>query len=115
LLAAERQMDEAAIYTIHGFCQRMLSHSTVESGLLFQQTLVEDESALRRQVCADFWRRHCYPLPVAVARVINKDWDGPEKLLGKLLPYLQGEAPVLRDPPDKTETLLSAISGSSPG
>ena len=24
LLAAERQMDEAAIYTIHGFCQRML-------------------------------------------------------------------------------------------
>jgi exodeoxyribonuclease V beta subunit len=24
LLAAERQMDEAAVFTIHGFCQRML-------------------------------------------------------------------------------------------
>ena len=106
LLAAERQMDEAAIYTIHGFCQRMLSHSTVESGLLFQQTLVEDESDLRRQVCADFWRRHCYPLPVAVARVINKDWDGPQKLLAELLPYLQGEAPVVRNPPEKAETIL---------
>ncbi|NDL65528.1 exodeoxyribonuclease V subunit beta [Acerihabitans arboris] len=105
LLAAERQMDEAAIYTIHGFCQRMLGQNTVESGMLFQQTLVEDESALRRQVCADFWRRHCYPLPYAIARVINQEWDGPEKLLAELLPYMQGEAPVVRNPPDKTESI----------
>ena len=27
LLAAERQMDEAAVFTIHGFCQRMLSRT----------------------------------------------------------------------------------------
>lgn len=107
LLAAERQMDEAAIYTIHGFCQRMLVQNTVESGMLFQQTLVEDESALRRQVCADFWRRHCYPLPYALARAINQEWDGPEKLLAELLPYLQGEAPVVRNPPDKTESIMA--------
>ncbi|HEY0207654.1 exodeoxyribonuclease V subunit beta [Acerihabitans sp.] len=107
LLAAERQMDEAAIYTIHGFCQRMLGQNTVESGMLFQQTLVEDESALRRQVCADFWRRHCYPLPYAIARAINREWDGPEKLLAELLPYLQGEAPVVRNPPDKTESIMA--------
>ncbi len=106
LLAAERQMDEAAIYTIHGFCQRMLSQNTVESGMMFQQTLVEDESALRRQVCADFWRRYCYPLPYAIARAVNKEWDGPEKLLAELLPYMQGEAPVVRNPPDKTESIL---------
>ncbi|MGL4268175.1 MAG: UvrD-helicase domain-containing protein, partial [Plesiomonas sp.] len=35
LLAAERQMDEAAIYTIHGFCQRMLTQNAFESGSLF--------------------------------------------------------------------------------
>ncbi len=105
LLAAERQMDDAAIYTIHGFCQRMLSQNTLESDMMFQQTLVEDETALRRQVCADFWRRHCYPLPFAIARVVNKEWDGPEKLLAELLPYLQGEAPVVRNPPDKTESI----------
>lgn len=106
LLAAERQMDDAAIYTIHGFCQRMLSQNTVESGMMFQQTLVEDETALRRQVCADFWRRHCYPLPYAIARMVNKAWDGPEQLLAELLPYIQGEAPVVRNPPDKTESIL---------
>jgi len=66
LLAAERQMDEAAIYTIHGFCQRMLMNNAFESGILFEQTLIQDELPLRRQACADFWRRYCYPLPIFI-------------------------------------------------
>lgn len=45
LLLAERQMDEAAVFTIHGFCQRMLSLNAFESGMLFEQQLIEDESA----------------------------------------------------------------------
>lgn len=106
LLAAERQMDEAAIYTIHGFCQRMLTHNAFESGILFEQTLVQDETPLRRQACADFWRRHCYPLPIAVARPVGQMWSGPEELLRDLTPYLQGEAPALRYPPAEGETLL---------
>ncbi len=43
LLEAERQMDEAAIYTIHGFCQRMLATNAFESGVLFEQVLIQDE------------------------------------------------------------------------
>lgn len=107
LLAAERQMDEAAIYTIHGFCQRMLSTNAFESGVLFEQALIEDEQPLRRQACADFWRRYCYPLPVDVARVVGQAWSGPESLLADLLPYLHGETPVLRTTPQDDETLLS--------
>ncbi len=38
-------MDEAAVFTIHGFCQRMLSLNAFESGMLFEQQLIEDESA----------------------------------------------------------------------
>ncbi len=106
LLAAERQMDEAAVYTIHGFCQRMLSHNAIESGMLFQQNLVEDESMLRQQVCADFWRRHCYPLPYDIAVMVHEEWDGPQKLLAELLPYLQGEPPVMQNPPLTNETIV---------
>lgn len=106
LLAAERQMDEAAIYTIHGFCQRMLTHNAFESGMLFEQTLVQDELPLRRQACADFWRRHCYPLPLGVARAISQEWSGPEALLADLSGYLHGEAPALRRPPKDEETVL---------
>lgn len=106
LLAAERQMDEAAIYTIHGFCQRMLTHNAFESGILFEQTLVQDELPLRRQACADFWRRHCYPLPLGVARAVSQEWSGPEALLADLSGYLHGEAPMLRRPPKDEETVL---------
>ncbi|TQI81944.1 DNA helicase/exodeoxyribonuclease V beta subunit [Serratia fonticola] len=106
LLAAERQMDEAAIYTIHGFCQRMLTHNAFESGILFEQTLVQDELPLRRQACADFWRRHCYPLPLGVARAVSQEWSGPEALLSDLSGYLHGEAPSLRQPPKEDETVL---------
>lgn len=105
LMAAERQMDEAAIYTIHGFCQRMLSHNAFESGILFEQSLVQDELPLRRQATADFWRRHCYPLPLPVAQAIAQEWTGPERLLADLSQYLHGEAPQLLHPPSQDDIL----------
>ncbi len=107
LLAAERQMDEAAIFTIHGFCQRMLNLNAFESGMLFEQELIENEQTLLRQATADFWRRQCYPLSLDVARVIAAEWSGPDSLLTTLRPWLQGESPTLRHPPRADETLAS--------
>ncbi|HBD81107.1 MAG TPA: exodeoxyribonuclease V subunit beta, partial [Leclercia adecarboxylata] len=107
LLLAERQMDEAAVFTIHGFCQRMLSLNAFESGMLFEQQLIEDESLLRYQACADFWRRHCYPLPRDIAEAVHGLWKGPEELLRSIDRYLQGEAPVIKSPPPADETLAS--------
>ncbi|HHL3718850.1 TPA: exodeoxyribonuclease V subunit beta [Klebsiella pneumoniae] len=105
LLLAERQMDEAAVFTIHGFCQRMLSLNAFESGMLFEQQLIEDESRLRYQACADFWRRHCYPLTRDIAAVLHDVWKGPRDLLKSLDRWLQGEAPQLKSPPAPNETL----------
>ncbi|QAV22511.1 exodeoxyribonuclease V subunit beta [Proteus hauseri] len=96
LLEAERQMDEAAIYTIHGFCQRMLANNAFESGVLFEQVLIQDEYELKKRVCADFWRRHCYPLSYDVASAVNEIWTGPEQLLYEIQPYLQGEMPEIQ-------------------
>ncbi|MDU4001729.1 exodeoxyribonuclease V subunit beta [Pluralibacter gergoviae] len=106
LLLAERQMDEAAVFTIHGFCQRMLSLNAFESGMLFEQTLIEDESRLRFRACADFWRRHCYPLPRDVAEMVHASWKGPQDLLKSIDRYLQGEAPQLKTPP-ADQTLIA--------
>ncbi|WP_345828803.1 exodeoxyribonuclease V subunit beta [Erwinia sp. HDF1-3R] len=104
LLAAERQMDDAGIFTIHGFCQRMLNLNAFESGMLFEQQLIEDEFPLRRQAAADFWRRYCYPLSLPVARVMTQMWQGPEQLLATLSPWLNGEAPALKYPADLEES-----------
>ena len=107
LLLAERQMDESAVFTIHGFCQRMLSLNAFESGMLFEQQLIEDESLLRAQACADFWRRHCYPLPKEIAQVVHASWKGPQDLLKAINRYLQGEAPVIKSPPSADETIIA--------
>jgi len=52
--------DEAPIYTIHGFCQRVLADQAFETGTLFDAELVTDERDLFREVTWDFWRRNFY-------------------------------------------------------
>ncbi|UDG81428.1 RecBCD enzyme subunit RecB [Candidatus Profftia lariciata] len=95
LLTAERQIDQAAIYTIHSFCQRMLSYNVLESGVLFHQIFVQNELPLYRQACADFWRRCCYSLPLNIAAIIRQEWHEPNQLLIDLQPYLHGVLPEI--------------------
>jgi exodeoxyribonuclease V beta subunit len=62
--------DEAPIYTIHGFCQRVLKDRAFETGSLFDTELVTDQTPLLRQAVEDYWRRHFYRagrLPVIIS------------------------------------------------
>ncbi|HBV77609.1 MULTISPECIES: exodeoxyribonuclease V subunit beta [Vibrio] len=90
LLQAERQMDEAAIFTIHGFCQRMLTQNAFESGSRFQNEFITDESQIKLQVVSDYWRRHFYPLPKSLAAQIQTLWSSPHSLLSEIGRYLSG-------------------------
>ncbi|GAK85601.1 exodeoxyribonuclease V beta chain [Vibrio ponticus] len=90
LLQAERQMDEAAVYTIHGFCQRMLTQNAFESGSRFDNEFVTDESHLKAQIVADYWRRNFYPLPLKLAGEVRSIWGSPAALLGDVSGYLTG-------------------------
>ena len=90
LLQAERQMDEAAVYTIHGFCQRMLTQNAFESGSRFNNEFVTDESHLKSQVVADYWRRHFYPLGLNLVSEVRQIWSSPQALLQDIGRYLTG-------------------------
>ncbi len=50
-------LDEAAIFTIHGFCQRVLNQHAFTSGLPFNATMAADSSDLRLQACQDWYRQ----------------------------------------------------------
>ncbi|MGF1688891.1 exodeoxyribonuclease V subunit beta [Photobacterium japonica] len=93
LLNAERQMDEAAIYTIHGFCQRMLTQNAFESGSRFNNEFITDEAPLKQLVVADYWRRNFYHLPHALASEVRQIWASPAALLKDIGNSLTG-APV---------------------
>lgn len=60
LREALRTFDEAAIFTIHGFCKRMLHENAFESGSLFDTALVTDPSPMIQECLDDFWRKHLY-------------------------------------------------------
>ena len=88
LLLAERQMDEAAIFTIHGFCQRMLKQHAFESGTLFNCELVTDESDLLHQAVADYWRHRFYPANAPLSATLKSYWKTPADLLSAIRPWL---------------------------
>ncbi len=48
--------DQAAIFTIHGFYQRVLSEYAFESGMPFETELISEQSELLQEITADFWR-----------------------------------------------------------
>lgn len=69
---ALKSLDEAAIYTIHGFCQRILADMAFESSLLFESEFTLDDSEFLHHAVRDFWREKCYPLDESLAAVIQK-------------------------------------------
>ncbi|MDC0609364.1 exodeoxyribonuclease V subunit beta [Vibrio sp.] len=95
LLEAEREMDSASIFTIHGFCQRMLLQNAFESGSRFVSDFVTDESSLKSMVVADYWRKQFYPLNIELAAEIRRLWPNPDALVQDIGRYLSGSAPSL--------------------
>jgi exodeoxyribonuclease V beta subunit len=103
------QFDYAQVFTIHGFCLRMLQSFAFEVGLEFGAELVEDASELVREALTEFYVQKMEKLSSKeqwVAKEATK-----EKLFDKLLePLLRlsddpdavllPEKPELSDPPE---------------
>ena len=56
LLLAVHGFDEAAIFTIHGFCQRALQDAAFDAGSDFDNELTQDDRELIDALLADAWR-----------------------------------------------------------
>ena len=54
-------MDEAAIHTIHAWCQTMLRQHAFDSGSLFEQDVDSPDPGLFGNAVADYWRTFWYP------------------------------------------------------
>lgn len=91
---AAQWMDEAAVSTIHGWCQRMLREHAFDSGSLFSQTLETDHSELLAEVVRDYWRQHCYPLQDTALQWVANVWGTPNGLGVKLRPLLGEEGEI---------------------
>lgn len=100
-------IDQAGIFTIHGFCQRVLKEHALESGQLFGIALT-DELALIKQSCADdFWRQQIYSRSRWEVSVLTAVYRTPDEILASI----DRVAPHVRVYPDAEdlETKLEAL------
>ena len=84
LKLAEQNLDLASIYTIHGFCRRMLMQHAFNSGVHFNLKLLKDQSDLLKQFANEFWREHFYSQPFEIANFISKELGSPDDVLSIL-------------------------------
>ncbi|CRK86018.1 RecBCD enzyme subunit RecB [Candidatus Providencia siddallii] len=105
LIIANRSIDEISIYTIHSFCQRILTFYAFETQSLFEQTIIQNEYLIQKQAAADFWRLNFYNLNYSITKVIQSEWSSPEDLLTEIHPFLQSEIPLIINLPKDQETL----------
>ncbi|MEX3855418.1 exodeoxyribonuclease V subunit beta [Paraburkholderia sp. BR10923] len=59
---ALRTFDQAAIHTIHAFCQRALQEAPFAAAMPFAFEMEADDAALRFELAADFWREQVEPV-----------------------------------------------------
>jgi len=77
-------IDQAGIFTIHGFCQRVLHEHALESGQLFDAELTGDLALIKQACSDDFWRKQVYQRPVWEAAVLTADYKTPDALLASV-------------------------------
>ena len=105
------RMDEAAIFTIHSFCQRILLDNAFETGAPFTPEFLETEQPVQLQIVEDFWRNHFYSATREMAGWVNQNWSSPEQLLAELKNSLSLPQAVVV--PQVTETELAGLAADS--
>ncbi|MBP1203226.1 exodeoxyribonuclease V beta subunit [Duganella sp. 1411] len=108
LMLAAETMDEAAIFTIDAWCQRMLREHAFDSGSLFDEELVSDEQALFEDAAHDYWRQQVYPLNAVALEALLSCW-GDVGAMKKSIRELVKRAYIIGDV-DAAQSLAALIA-----
>ena len=107
-------MDEAAIYTIHGFCQRALTEFAFHSRQQFQLEILTDDHDLWRTALQDWWRRTGYPLDQGRARLFQDALGGLDTFRGLIAPLLGHQAHHLLPEVQDLTTVFARVDAAGP-
>jgi exodeoxyribonuclease V beta subunit len=111
LVLAAETMDEAAIFTIDAWCQRMLREHAFDSGSLFDEELVSDERALFEDAAHDYWRQHVYPLGAGALEAVLGCWRDVEALKAAVRDLVGRTATLGMPDPEPVGALVARVQG----
>ncbi|MDD2724316.1 MAG: exodeoxyribonuclease V subunit beta [Methylovulum sp.] len=83
LTLALLDIDQAGIFTIHGFCQNVLHDYALESGQLFDAELTGELASIKQACADDFWRQQM-ARPLWDVAVLTAQFKTPDALLASL-------------------------------
>ena len=75
------EIDQASIFTIHGFCQRTLTEYALESGQLFNTEVINSLDAMQQEISQDYWRCQLYPQSSFNVAALTWEVKSPQALL----------------------------------
>lgn len=108
LLLAVHGFDEAAIFTIHGFCQRALQDAAFEAGGDFDNELTFDDREIIDALLADLWRHELAAAEPEWAAFLVQQKITPQSLRKRLRNHLG--KPYLRiEPQPGARSEMSAL------
>lgn len=67
-------LDALSVFTIHGFCHRVLDEFALESGASFGAALLEDGESFLEEAMEDWWRRRFYTDAALAAWAVANEW-----------------------------------------
>ncbi|WP_127158676.1 UvrD-helicase domain-containing protein [Xanthomonas arboricola] len=115
LQQAVEEIDLAAVFTIHGFCARVLREHALESGQAFAAPeLLANDRELLGEVAADLWRQRA--ADAAMAEDLIALWSGgPEALASDLRALVRHPTllPAVATTNDDSAALLQAVQDAS--
>ena len=86
------QMDESSVFTIHGFCQRILKQFAFDSGVGFESEMILDAQEYLRRAAQDYWRELAYPMDQEQLSALLGQITSPEDVFWKVRGWLQHDA-----------------------
>src|SRR5262249_14186668 len=108
LRSALQSFDEAPIFTIHGFCARVLTDRAFESGVSSEVESVSDQSRFLNEIADDFWRAHFYGDDTVMAKVLRGQLT-PARLVELLVQLTNNPTLRVTPPPENRSALKKKI------
>ncbi|BFT30036.1 exodeoxyribonuclease V subunit beta [Alteromonas sp. D210916BOD_24] len=97
LQAAQLELDDASVFTIHGFCQHVIGQLAFNSGFAMSLNLSTDTSDLYLQAAEDFIRKVSQN-EADFLLLAQSSWHVPERLLSEFYSTIRSPlAPILLD------------------
>ena len=115
---ASLTLNEASVYTIHGFCSQVLASHNIAIGVPSNLAIETDQSADLVRIAEDLFRLHVLSLPSLEQEVALSIWKSPETMRQSLAALLSRSTltvlpgPHVTELPERLSALMQEIKAT---